>query len=131
MVVLSTQMEITEKNGRLGASNDEDNEDQEKEAVHIINLTAPDTVENKEELDENTSKGENSTHNDARNGLSINRLIRNLSGNLVGSDWLFYSRLPESKVSSYESKRHGDAEPKGQKSYQSEEWNGCRRSVVP
>lgn len=44
VVVLSTQMEVTEQDGGLRAGDDEDNEDEEQEAKHIVHLVGPDRV---------------------------------------------------------------------------------------
>lgn len=49
---LSTQMEVTEQDGRLRAGDDQDDEDQEQEAKHIVHLMGP---ASKEELFRNFS----------------------------------------------------------------------------
>lgn len=93
---LCTQVEVAEQNCCLRAGDDQNNENQKEEAEHVVHLvrpaiqrakrekrtqkrdlqmvqerqfSLPDTVENKEELDEDTAKRQNSTHNDSRNGL--------------------------------------------------------------
>jgi len=38
-------MEVAKENGRLGASNDENNEYQEEESKHIVGLIGPNTVQ--------------------------------------------------------------------------------------
>lgn len=89
-------MEVAEQNCCLRAGDDQNNENQKQEAEHVVHLvrpatqrakgekhaqkqdlqtvqerqfSLPDTVENKEELDEDTAKRQNSTHNNSRNGL--------------------------------------------------------------
>jgi hypothetical protein len=37
-------MEIAEKDGRLGAGDDQDDEDQKQESVHVVNLSRPETI---------------------------------------------------------------------------------------
>jgi len=41
-------MEVTEKNRGLRTGDYQDDEHEEQEAVHVVNLTAPDTVQNEE-----------------------------------------------------------------------------------
>ena len=38
---LCTEMEIAEEDGRFGASDDQDDEDQKEESVHVVNLCRP------------------------------------------------------------------------------------------
>jgi hypothetical protein len=38
-------MEIAEKDGRLGAGDDQDDEDQKQESVHVVNLSRPETIQ--------------------------------------------------------------------------------------
>ena len=49
---LRTQVEVAEENCGLGAGDDQDDEHEEEEAVHVVDLAAPDAVQHKEELDE-------------------------------------------------------------------------------
>lgn len=95
MKYLCTQVEVAEQNCCLRAGDDQNNENQKEEAEHVVHLVGPairrqnvrsadrngtytvqesqfslpDTVENKEELDEDTAKRQNATHNNSRNGL--------------------------------------------------------------
>ena len=62
-------MEVAEKNCCLRAGDDQNNEDEEQESIHIVDMRRPDRIENKEQLDEYASERQNSTHNDARNWL--------------------------------------------------------------
>jgi len=131
VVVFSTEVEIAEKDGGLRAGDDQDDEDKKQKSIHVIDLTGPDAVEDKEELDEDASKGENTTHNDARNGLSVNRLVRYLSRDLVGPDWLFNCWFSEPKISPNKGEGDRHSKPKSQEGNQSEERNGCRGGIVP
>ena len=38
---LCAEMEVAEKDGRFGAGDHQDNEDQEQEAVHVVDLRRP------------------------------------------------------------------------------------------
>lgn len=42
MVVLSTEVEIAEKDGGLRAGDDQNDEDEEEEAKHVVHLVGPD-----------------------------------------------------------------------------------------
>ena len=91
---------------------------------HIVNLTGPDAVEDEEELNEDASEGEDTAHDDAGDGLGVDRLIRNLSRNLIGPHWLLDGWLPETKVGADKCQGNGDTEPEGQQRHQSEEGDG-------
>ena len=45
----------------MRACDDQNHKDKEKKSVHVVNLAWPNAVENEEELNEDASKGENST----------------------------------------------------------------------
>ena len=64
-------MEVTEQDGGLTAGDDENDEHEEKEPVHVIDLTGPDAVQHEEELDEDAAKGENASHDDSRDWLEF------------------------------------------------------------
>ena len=66
---LSAEMEIAEQNGRLRASDDEDDKDQEEESVHVVDVKRPDGVQDEKQLNEDATEGQNSTHDDPRNWL--------------------------------------------------------------
>ncbi len=108
-------MEVAEQNSCLRAGNDQDDEDQEKEAKHVIHLMRPaekhctvrtktsilksthfsmiwfqiipNAVEDEEELDEDAAKGQDAAHDDARHGFGEEGLLRNLAWDLVCSHW--------------------------------------------
>ena len=124
-------MEVAEKDCRLGAGDDEDDEDEEEETVHVVDLTAPDAVKDEKELDEDASEGQNPAHDDAGDGLGVDRLVGDLPGDLVGADRLLDGRLPEAEVGADEGEGDGHAEPEGQEGHQGEEWDGGGGAVVP
>ena len=68
---LCTQVEIAEENCGLGAGDDQDDKDEEEEAVHVVDLTAPDAVQHKEELDEDATEGKHASHNYSRDWLKV------------------------------------------------------------
>jgi len=110
MIVLRTKVEVAKQDGGLRTGDNEDDEDEEEEAVHVVDLTAPNAVEDEKELDE----GKHSAHDNTGDGLSVDRLVWNLPGNLVCSDWLLYSRLSEPEVSSDKRERHRNPEPQSE-----------------
>jgi len=81
-------VEVAQQYGCLRARDDQDDKDQEQKAEHVVNLAGPQRTQDKEQLNENAAEGQNATHNDARNRLSVDRLIGNLTGNLVGTHWV-------------------------------------------
>jgi len=71
VVILRAEVKVAEEDRGLRARDDEDHKHEEQESVHVVDLTGPDTVEDEEELDENTSEGEDTAHDDPRDGLSV------------------------------------------------------------
>lgn len=49
----------------------------------------PDTVQDKEQLYEDAAEGQNPSHDDARQWLGVEGLLRNLTWDLIGSNWVF------------------------------------------
>jgi len=131
VIILRTQMEVAEQDGGLGAGDDQDHKHEEQKSIHVINLTGPNTVEDEEQLDEDASEGEDPAHDDARDGLGVDGLVRDLPGDLVGAHRLLHRGLPEPEVSADEGERHGDAEPERQQRHQREEGDGGGGSLVP
>ena len=50
---------------------------------------SPDGVEDEEQLDEYAAKGQNSSHDDTRERLRVERLLRDLTRDLIGPHWMF------------------------------------------
>ena len=50
--------------------------------------SVPNAVEDEEELDEDAAEGQDTPHDNARDGLGEERLLWDLPGNLIGSDGL-------------------------------------------
>jgi len=131
VVVLRTEMKVAEQDRGLRTGDDENHEHEEQESIHVIDLTGPDTVEDEEELNENAAEGEDTAHDDAGDGLSVDGLVRDLSRNLIGPHWLLYGRLPESKVGSDKGQGDGDTEPESQERHQGEEGDSGGGSLIP
>ena len=98
VVVLGAEVEVAEQDGRLGASDEQNDEDEEEEAVHVVDLRGPDRVEDEEELDEDAAEGEDAAHDDARDGLCVNTLVRDLPGDLICPHRVFKSPLPAQEI---------------------------------
>ena len=64
-------MKVAEENGRLWTSDDEDDEDQEKESVHVVDVWRPDGAQDEKQLDEDAPERQDPSHDDSRNGLEI------------------------------------------------------------
>ena len=64
-------MEVAKENCGLGAGDDQDDEHEEEEAVHVVDLAAPDAVQHEEELDEDAAKGKDASHDDSRDWLEF------------------------------------------------------------
>ena len=124
-------MEVAEEDGGLRAGDDQDDEDQEEKAVHVINLAAPDAIQDEEELNEDTSKGEDASHDDPRNGLSVDGLVGDLTWDLVRPHRLLDRRFPEAEVGSDEGEGDGDTEPECQQGDEGEERNGSTGGIIP
>jgi len=117
VVVLSTQVKVAEEDGSLWASNNQNQVHQEQKPVHVVYLGWPDGVENKEELNEDTTEGQDSSHDDAGNRLVVNALVGDLSWNLVCSHRLFNHWFSKSEICSHKGERYADAEPEREQSH--------------
>lgn len=71
VVILRTKVEIAQENSGLTAGDDQDDEHQEQEAKHVVGLVGPNTVQNEEKLNKNTSKWQNSSHNNTRQWTGV------------------------------------------------------------
>lgn len=83
MVVLGTQVEIAQQNRGFRASYHQNDEHQEQKAEHVVQLRRPDGIQNEEQLDEDASKRQNSSHDDPGNGLGVDGLLRDQPGDLI------------------------------------------------
>lgn len=123
-------MEVAEQNCGLRAGDEQDNENQEQKSEHVIHLMRPErdhtnhgkepnlnmhcrpiwtdsipvvlpnAVEDEEKLDKDAAKGQNSTHYNARNRFCKERLLWNLTGDLVCPHWLL-NRLFKRRIGEF------------------------------
>ena len=107
-------MEIGQENRRLGAGHDQDDEDEEEKAEHVIGLMGPDAVEDEKELNEDASERQDSAHDDSRKRTRVDGLFGDLTRNLVRSHGMFDSAFFEAEVSPDEGQRHRHADPQSQ-----------------
>lgn len=106
MVVFGTQMEIAQQYGCLGACDDENPKDQEQKSKHVVHLAGPQRIQYEEQLNENASKWQHTAHNDARNGLRVNRLVWNLTWNLICTNGML-QRLQKERMKNSDKKYIG------------------------
>jgi hypothetical protein len=98
VVVLGAQMEVAQQYGRLAARDYQDDEDEEKEAEHVVRLMgpvsaipfftnsgslSPDAVQYEEQLDEYASERQHAAHKHRRDWLCVQCLFRDLSWYLI------------------------------------------------
>lgn len=81
-------MEVTQQYSCFTASDDQDNSDQEQKAKHVIKLMRPDRIEDEEELDEDATERQDSTHQDTRCRTGVDQLRRYLPRDLIGTHWV-------------------------------------------
>ena len=62
-------MEVAKQNGCLRARDDQNDENEKEESIHVIDVRWPNGVQYEEQLDEDATKGQNATHDDPGNGL--------------------------------------------------------------
>ena len=60
----------------------------------------PDAVEDEEELDEDAAKGQHATHDDARQGAGVQRLVWDLAWDLVCAHWMLNGLATSQRTSS-------------------------------
>ena len=65
MVVFAAQLEVAHDNGDLRAGDQQDDEHQEEEAEHVVELMLPDGREDEEQLNEHRAEGQNTSHQDS------------------------------------------------------------------
>lgn len=131
VIVLCTKMEVTEEDGSFRAGYDENQEHNKEKTIHVVNLTTPNAVEYKEELNEDTTEGKDTAHDNSRNRLSVHALLWNLSWYLICSDGLLNRWLPETEISPHKGEGDRNPKPEREQCHQSEEWDGGAAPLVP
>ena len=91
----------------------------------------PDGVENEEELNENTSEGQHTSHQNTWQRLSPETLLGDGSWDGVGSHRVLNHVFLESEVRSNESKRDRNSEPQTNEGTQGNERYRGRTSLTP
>ena len=69
LLYLSAQVEVAQQDGCLRARDDQNDEHQEEESIHVVDLGRPDRVQHEEQLDENATERQDASHHNPRNGL--------------------------------------------------------------
>lgn len=131
VVILSTQVEVTEEHSGLRAGDHQDEEHQEQEAKHVVCLRWPDGVEDEEQLDEDAAEGQHPAHDDARQRSGVHTLLRDLPWDLVCPHWVLQTPLSVSKEGTNKGERHRHQEPEGQEGQQGGEGDGSTGPFVP
>lgn len=90
VVVLGTQVEIAQQDGRLRAGDDQNQEHQKQKAEHVVHLAGPERVQDEEQLDEDATERQDTAHDDAGDRLGVDRLVRDLARDLVGAYRVFH-----------------------------------------
>lgn len=86
VVVLGAQMEIAQQDGRFRAGDDQNQEHQKQKAEHVVHLAGPERVQDEEQLDEDATEWQDAAHDDAGDRLGVDRLVRDLAWDLVGTN---------------------------------------------
>ncbi len=124
-------MEVTQQDRCLSTRHHQNQSNQKQQREHIVEHMGPDGVENEEELDEDTAKRQHASHQNTGQWFRPETLLRDSSGDGVGSDRVLNDMFLESKVRADESQRNRDAKPQTDKSAQSQEGNGSRTALRP
>ena len=114
MVIFSAQVKIAEKDRGFRASDDQNNENQKEESIHVVDLRRPNWVQHEEELDKDASKRQDSAHDNARHRLGINTLLRDLPRDLISAHGMFNGAFAKPEKRAHKSQGYWDAEPQGQ-----------------
>jgi len=102
MIVLATKLEVAHDDGDLGASQDQNDEDNGQKSKNVVELMQPNGGQDEEQFDEDGSEGKDSSHQDREQRSHIPDLLWDLARNLVGSDLDFFGWLLESEIASKE-----------------------------
>lgn len=98
MIVFVAQVEVAHQDGDLRASQHQNTKDKEQESNAVVNSVEPNAVHDKVKFDKDRTEWKNTTHQDGRDSTQVERLIRDLSRDLVRTDRLLNARLAEPKV---------------------------------
>ena len=105
-VILTAELEIAEHNSDLCACDDQDHKHEAEEAEEVVELVQPHGGENEEELNEDGSKRQNASNEDAEHRVHVPRLLGDLPGDFVGAHRVFKRWRLVAKVGADKHKRH-------------------------
>jgi hypothetical protein len=100
----SAQLEVHHDDADDGNGDDKDDENQKEESKEIVVLLQPDGVHQEEKLDEESSEGEDPRHQGGDGRTQVPYLVRNLSWNLICSNWVVV-RLQKWTNANYQSEK--------------------------
>lgn len=131
MVILAAQLEVAHDNGDFGAGQYENHEHDKEEAKDVVEVVTPDGRKDEEQFDEYSTKRQDSSHQDRKQGAHVPHLFGNLSWNLIGPHWVISNRFLVREVTAKEHQGHRDTEPQCKQCQQSNKWDGTRRFLSP
>jgi len=130
VIVLAAELEITHHYCDFCARQDENDKDDRQKAENVVKLVKPNGGKDEEELDENSTKWQNASHKNGKEGLHVPNLVRNLSWNLIRSNFNFFCWFLKAKIASEEDERDRNSEPKSDQRHKCAERNGPSRFFV-
>ncbi len=71
VVVFGAQLEVAQDDGDLGAGDDENDKDEAEEAKEVVELVEPHGGQDEEELDEDSPKWQDASHQDAEHRVHV------------------------------------------------------------
>ena len=89
----------------------------------FTNLMRPNRVQNEEQLNEDATERENTTHDNARNWFCVKDLLRNLPLDWISADGMLNRTLFVAVESSKEGKRNRNTEPEKENNDKRSKWN--------
>lgn len=131
MIVLAAQLEIAENDGYLRTRYNQDHENEGQKPEYVIKLVEPHRCEDEEELNEYGTEGENAADKNCEDLVHVPGLLRDLTWDLVGPDWIFNSLFLETKVRAHEHKGDRYAEPKEDQDEEGSKWDGAGGFLPP
>mmetsp|Transcript_33195 Transcript_33195/g.81504 ORF Transcript_33195/g.81504 Transcript_33195/m.81504 type:complete len:464 (-) Transcript_33195:489-1880(-) len=130
-VVLGAEVQVAHDHGALSARDDEDGEDKEEEAEHVVEAVLPDGREDEEELYEHGPEGQQSTHNGRDAGVHEPLLGGDLAGDGVDARGHRDGLGAEAHVGAGEGEGDGDEEGEEDDRNEGAKGNSTRRPVGP
>mmetsp|Transcript_33193 Transcript_33193/g.81496 ORF Transcript_33193/g.81496 Transcript_33193/m.81496 type:complete len:465 (-) Transcript_33193:489-1883(-) len=130
-VVLGAEVQVAHDHGALSARDDEDGEDKEEEAEHVVEAVLPDGRENEEHLDKHDAERQKASHDDGARRVQVPLLGGDLAGDRVRLHRRLYDLALEPEVRSEEDERERDAKPEEHQHNERAEGHGCGALLAP